>query len=372
MAAVRAFGRGARRRAPPGVTCPHVAKAARLCCHDWMSRLLLPGLLACASLVTLWACANGLVVTPDDDAGTTPDGSTSGDGSACPQYDLSKDPSHCGSCTHACQSSEVCSGGTCKAACDAPAVKCPGDAGCVDIQTDLDHCGTCDTVCPTPADGGGLPPGTGNPDAGVPFDGGYDGGQGWSVASSTCTKGTCGFGCPQGMDVCGDGICYDLQNHHDHCGDCNTACAADTEWCTQGHCCGVGTEYCNGACTDVLTDAKNCGGCGVTCGQGESCSNGACVKCGGYQALGGCWYTSALGASCTTTCQSHGGFDSVHATHTGNPICTHFFPQKANGTDWVTEECCSTDNNTNWGADGTTADPNYTFAACYLACACNN
>ncbi len=41
---------------------------------------------------------------------------------------------------------------------------------------------------------------------------------------------------------------------------------------------------------------------------------------------------------------------------------THFFPMKANGGTWVTVECCSTDNNTNWGANGQPPDPTYEIA----------
>lgn len=98
-----------------------------------------------------------------------------------------------------------------------------------------------------------------------------------------------------------------------------------------------------------------------------------CVTCGGYQSLGGCWYVSpSVGMTCDTVCNSHGGFDAVHAQHTGNSICTNFFPAKANGGNWVQTECCSTDNNTNWGANGQTPDPNWSHPACYVACACNN
>jgi hypothetical protein len=80
------------------------------------------------------------------------------------------------------------------------------------------------------------------------------------------------------MTACSDGICYDTKNFHDHCGSCNTACATDTEWCTQGHCCSVGTAWCGSACIDVLSDPNNCGGCGVTCGsQTPVCSGGQCT-----------------------------------------------------------------------------------------------
>ncbi|MFV8749006.1 hypothetical protein ACNOYE_00485 [Nannocystaceae bacterium ST9] len=39
---------------------------------------------------------------------------------------------------------------------------------------------------------------------------------------------------------------------------------------------------------------------------------------------------------------------------------------------WESIECSSTDNNTNWGANGQAPDPNFSHAACYLNCACAN
>ena len=39
---------------------------------------------------------------------------------------------------------------------------------------------------------------------------------------------------------------------------------------------------------------------------------------------------------------------------------------------WVSVECSSTDNNTNWGADGTWPDPSFSFPACFVNCACFN
>ena len=78
--------------------------------------------------------------------------------------------------------------------------------------------------------------------------------------------------------ACSDGICYDTKNFHDRCGDCNTACAANTEWCNAGHCCTTDKLYCGGACVSVLTDKANCGGCGVACSGGTPyCSKGACI-----------------------------------------------------------------------------------------------
>jgi hypothetical protein len=251
-----------------------------------MRRVLAALTVATVSSLALWACATGGLIDPNIDTPETgvPDTSTKGDSSiavdaGCPQYNTNTDPKHCGSCTNACTDLQVCSSGVCKAACDPPTVKCSSDAGsgCFDTTKDPNHCGGCTNVC-TVGDSGALTPGNNNPDSGIPIpDGGYDGGIGWANGTATCGDGGCGVNCPPNTTVCSDNICYDTQNFHDHCGDCNTACAANTEWCTQGHCCSVGQAYCNGACTDVLADNSNCGACGNKCGGNTpNCSNGIC------------------------------------------------------------------------------------------------
>ena len=77
------------------------------------------------------------------------------------------------------------------------------------------------------------------------------------------------------MSACADGVCYDTQNFHDHCGDCNTGCQP-TEYCALGHCCATGTEWCGSSCIDVLSDNSNCGSCGHTCTTGLTCTGGVC------------------------------------------------------------------------------------------------
>ena len=61
------------------------------------------------ALGVVGACAQGTIFN-DVDSGTGTDAST-GDGSACPQFDLKTDAEHCGSCTYACKTGEVCSNG---------------------------------------------------------------------------------------------------------------------------------------------------------------------------------------------------------------------------------------------------------------------
>lgn len=251
--------------------------------------------LAFAGIVAIGIGACAKAVSPDD----FPDGGDTG----CPQFDLTKDPMHCGSCANACPSGQVCSMSQCKAMCDSPLTKCTIDGGVQCLETKMDplHCGSCVNVCKT-ADAGGMPPGTQNPEAGIPFDAST---KGWDPGMPTCTAGACGITCPMGMTKCTDGICYDTQNHHEHCGDCTTACQPDTEWCNNGHCCAPGQMYCGSACTDVLTDNMNCGTCGNACsGMTPYCDNGTCVKgCvpTGQRALfntlsqdtaSGCWNTN--------------------------------------------------------------------------------
>lgn len=199
--------------------------------------------------------------------------------SGCPQFDLKSDPAHCGACDTACKSTEVCSQGACKAQCDAPLTRCGADGGsasCSDLTIDPKHCGACTTSCPT-ADAGTLEAGPNNPNIPDASNIPYDGGAGWSTGIAACTSSKCTLACPQGMTQCADGVCYDTQNFHDHCGGCTTACPAN-EWCALGHCCPPNQLFCNGKCGDVLADPNNCGGCGTVCsGMTPVCDGGKCV-----------------------------------------------------------------------------------------------
>jgi hypothetical protein len=244
----------------------------------WLRRALLVVGISSFGALAVGACATGNLPQGLFDAGTT-DATTGDGGGDCPQFDLQTDPKHCGTCTNVCASTQVCSAGKCKATCDAPLVKCAGDSGsCVDTSKDPKNCGSCGTSCPLPD--AGPEGGNGNPDSGIPIpDGGApDTGTGWTLGTAGCSNSTCSIACPSGTDLCTDKLCWDTKNAHEHCGNCGTACAPDTEWCTQGKCCAVGTQVCGNACVDVLANAQNCGGCGVVCGNNTPvCSGGQCV-----------------------------------------------------------------------------------------------
>jgi hypothetical protein len=195
-------------------------------------------------LCVLAACAVGSIA-PSEDGGTT-DGSFPADGSKS------------------------------DGACAAPLIHCSGtEAGvCTDLKTSADHCGTCGTACAT-ADASGLEAGNNNPDPGVPApDGGWPTGPFWSTGTATCDGG-CGVTCPPAMTQCADGICYDLDSYHDHCGACTTGCLLG-EYCGSGRCCAIGTSWCGSSCVDVLSDNNNCGSCGHVCASNLSCAGGVC------------------------------------------------------------------------------------------------
>lgn len=219
------------------------------------------------------ACATaGTGVTADAGGGD----STTIEAGSCPDADLSSDPKNCGVCSKACDTAQVCSSGACKAACDPPTVKCSGGQTCIDVTKDPKNCGQCGTDCSGPD--AGPEGGTGNPDSGIPLpDGGFDAGSGWFFGTGSCANSSCSLSCNDAGALCTDELCWDTQNAHDHCGSCTTACASGTEWCTKGHCCATGTDYCGGACVNVYTDKNNCGSCGNVCPNGKpACIGGVC------------------------------------------------------------------------------------------------
>ena len=76
--------------------------------------------------------------------------------------------------------------------------------------------------------------------------------------------------------------------------------------------------------------------------------------------------------NCNQVCANRGGFNVAASRHTGNQVGRHFWPRKNNGNNWVAIECSSTDNNTNWGANGSNPSGTWSHSACHVNCACNN
>jgi hypothetical protein len=98
----------------------------------------------------------------------------------------------------------------------------------------------------------------------------------------------------QGLTDCG-GYCTNLSSDTRNCGGCGIYCSAD-QLCANGvcqlsavvaypppiagasivDCAAQGLTNCNHICTDLLTDQDNCGGCDIYCIGEQVCDNGVC------------------------------------------------------------------------------------------------
>jgi hypothetical protein len=82
--------------------------------------------------------------------------------------------------------------------------------------------------------------------------------------------------CTGELTAC-DGVCVELHESHDHCGDCDVACA-EQEFCHDGDCvCRAGLRRCGDVCVDLDTDLQHCGQCDQACGADQNCVARACV-----------------------------------------------------------------------------------------------
>ncbi len=166
-------------------------------------------------------------------------------------HDTQSDPAHCGSCTHACATGQVCALGVCQApssSCVAPQTLCNG--ACADL-TGTANCGTCGNACAT---------------------------------GQSCTAGVCQ--CPGSQTACND-TCTDTQTSSDHCGACSQPCPTGAT-CSAGQCaCPMGQQVCSGVCSDVQQSDANCGGCGMACATGQTCTGGTCVAGAGADGCSG-------------------------------------------------------------------------------------
>jgi hypothetical protein len=214
-------------------------------------------------------------------------------GGACVSADqLAGDRDNCGWCGNVCPAGSVCVNSTCVtttcsaasaagAACYlpdggqtnltglSPAACCGGD--CVDLTQDPRNCGACSAFCPV---------------------------------GQSCVDGACTQFCKSNAD-CGAGAaclgapgCYPTTCAS---GSSNTLCAIVVSSSTviQGACC-------QGTCTSLQADPANCGACGAACTSG-ACVNGGCTSappptCADQPPGGECYVGTNQGVCCGGTC----------------------------------------------------------------------
>jgi len=160
-------------------------------------------------------CLEGGKGSNTNDSGVLPTDSTCTGretlcGNAC--ANLLTDKNHCGVCSRACGSQEICVDARCGPACTKSGTTLCGD-DCVDLSWNTSHCGSCGNECRT-----FLP----------------------NALGSECTGGKCVVsGCKSGY------------------GDCDGSTG-------------------NGCEANLLLDANNCGSCGTKCPSGQLCYNTVC------------------------------------------------------------------------------------------------
>jgi len=101
-----------------------------------------------------------------------------------------------------------------------------------------------------------------------------------AVLLTSCTK---ELVCPVGQTDC-SGVCVSLLTDARNCGGCGNA-VGPLQVCSAGApTCGPGIAVCGGSCTDLARDAANCGGCGTACAPADFCT------------------TASATTSCTASC----------------------------------------------------------------------
>ncbi|MFK8001298.1 MAG: hypothetical protein AB8H86_17010 [Polyangiales bacterium] len=111
--------------------------------------------------------------------------------------------------------------------------------------------------------------------------------------------------CATGEAEC-NGRCVSVQTDATNCGACGVACGVGQP-CADGACstvCSSPFEGCNDQCVDLSNNAEHCGGCDVRCGEGTVCFDSACVAGGCPSGITNC------GGSCVDT--------EVSQTHCGS------------------------------------------------------
>lgn len=189
-------------------TCRDLTTDSRNCGSCWY---VCPAGTSCQNS---W-CLEGAKGSNTNDSGVLPAGSPcTGRETLCGNTcaNLLTDKNHCGVCSRACGSQEICVNARCGPACLKSGTTLCGD-DCVDLSTNMSDCGSCGNACRT-----FLP----------------------NALGSECAGGKCVVsGCESGYKDCDGSI-------------------------------GNGCE------ANIRTDVNNCGSCGTKCPSGQICYNRVC------------------------------------------------------------------------------------------------
>ncbi len=196
--------------------------------------------------------------------------SCGGGQSCCGGYCVDTDGNndHCGTCDSPCSIDEICCNGNCANPntsieyCGNCTTSCSGseaccDGYCHDLDSDVDYCGSCDVSC----------------DSGQSCCGGFCN----DASDDPDNCGGCGITCIGETSTCCGVDCVNTTDNDMYCGDCFTSCVSPSEVC-----CGTSCVVIDG------DDVNNCGGCGVTCGDGQACCYGICTDLDQDTACGNC------------------------------------------------------------------------------------
>lgn len=86
-----------------------------------------------------------------------------------------------------------------------------------------------------------------------------------------------GVVCRPGQTACGE-LCVDVQSDSVNCGACGVTCE-ESQTCQAGACaCRDGASLCGESCTVLANDANHCGACGNACNAGDLCQDGVCTS----------------------------------------------------------------------------------------------